>query len=67
MVDSVRIKEIHACLGAGEFAYYGDPPTPYATSVAWNVDKIVKAFGINYNPDGTLQTVLLNPPAPPTP
>jgi len=66
MVDSVRLKEIHACLGAGEFAYYDNNgnPTPYVMHIARNIDFLMKSFGIYYNPDGSIQSVVLNP-APP--
>jgi hypothetical protein len=66
MVDSVRLKEIHACLGAGEFAYYDNNgnPTPYNMHIARNIDFLMKSFGIYYNPDGSIQSVVLNP-APP--
>lgn len=62
MVDSVRIKEIHAMLGAAEYALdqNGDP---VYMSIARNVDLLAKALGINYNPDGTkLEVDLNNPP-----
>jgi len=66
MVDSVRLKEIHACLGAGEFAYYNNSgtATPYVMHIARNIDFLMKSFGIYYNPDGSIQSVVLNP-APP--
>lgn len=67
MVDSIRVKEIHACLGASEFAYYADTNgdlKPYFMGVARNIDFLVKSFGIYYNPDGTLQSVVLNPTPP---
>ena len=68
MVDSVRLKEIHACLNAGEYSYYLDTNgnlKPYFMGVARNIDFLVKSFGIYYNPDGTLQSVVLNPTPPP--
>ena len=66
MPDSILIKEIHACLGAGEFAYYNNSgtPTPYVMHIARNIDFLMKSFGIYYNPDGYIQSVVLNP-APP--
>lgn len=69
MVDSIRIKEIHACLGASEFAYYDNNgnPTPYNMHIARTLDLLAKSFGIYYNPDGTLQSVLLNPAPPESP
>lgn len=69
MPDSVRIKEIHACLGAGEFAYYRDANgnlQPYVMHLARNLDFLIKSLGIYYNPDGSIQSVVVNP-TPPTP
>jgi hypothetical protein len=61
----LMVQEIHACVGAADFSYYGtNPSNPYKTSIAWNVDKIVRSFGINYDPSGAVQTVVLNPPNP---
>lgn len=70
MVDSVRIKEIHACLGAGEYAFYDNngTPTEYYMHIARNLDYLCKSFGLYYKPDGTLLDIRanINPP-PPTP
>ena len=60
MVDSVRIKEIHACLGAGEFAYQdnnSDPPIPAYMHIARKVDYIAKALGICFNLSGEILSV----------
>lgn len=60
MVDSVRIKEIHACLGAGEFAYQdkdSNPPTPAYMHIARKVDYIAKALGINFDLSGEIMSV----------
>lgn len=51
MVDSVRIKEIHACLGAGEFAYFA-PDTPIFMNVARKLDYVAKVWGVNFDQDG---------------
>jgi hypothetical protein len=59
----LMIQEIHACIGPKDFS--GTPENPPVIGVAWNVDKIVRSFGINYNPDGTVQTPPTTPP--PTP
>jgi hypothetical protein len=62
----LMIQEIHACLGASDFSFYGaNPRAATKTSVAWGVDKIVRSFGINYASDGSVQNVVLNPPTPP--
>ncbi len=63
MGDSIRIKEIHACLGAGEFAYYTDDNgdlQPYYMHMARNLDYLCKAFGLYYKPDGTLMDIRSN-------
>lgn len=51
MVDSVRIKEIHACLGAGEFAYQdnGSNPVPAYMNIARKLDYLCKIWGLYYD------------------
>lgn len=67
MVDSVRVKEIHACLGANEFAYYDNNGTltPYQMHIARNLDYLMKTFGLYYNPDGTLMSITTDVSIPP--
>ncbi|PHV63194.1 hypothetical protein [Cyanobacterium aponinum] len=60
MPDSVRLKEIHACLGAGEFSYYQNSNgdfQPYYEHLARKIDRIAKAIGIMFNPDGSIMSV----------
>lgn len=60
MVDSIRIKEIHACLGAAEFAYQDnkvDPPVPAYMHLARKIDYIAKALGINFDLSGKIMSV----------
>ncbi|WP_342597696.1 hypothetical protein VKI21_06960 [Cyanobacterium aponinum UTEX 3222] len=60
MVDSVRLKEIHACLGAGEFAYQDngiDDPSPAYMHIARKVDYIAKALGICFDLSGEILSV----------
>lgn len=54
-----KIDEIHACLGAGEFAYYtdGGEPKPYYMNIARKLDWFAKAYGVAFNPDGSIITV----------
>ncbi|BAQ67075.1 hypothetical protein GM3709_3840 (plasmid) [Geminocystis sp. NIES-3709] len=59
MVDSVRLKEIHACLGAGEFAYYPNPENPsemlpFFMNIARKLDWFAKGYGVAFNPDGSV-------------
>lgn len=69
MPDSIRIKEIHACLGAGEYSFYEDDNgelAVYYMHIARNIDYLVKSFGLYYKPDGTLVDIRSNvvPPSP---
>lgn len=59
MVDSIRIKEIHAMLGAEEYAYYDNngTPEPRVTSAGWYLERIARALGISYHPDGKIMSV----------
>lgn len=59
MVDSIRIKEIHACLGAKDFSYYDDngTPTEFYMSIARKLDWFAKAYGVAFNPDGTVMEI----------
>jgi hypothetical protein len=58
MVDSVRVKEIHSCLGASEFSYINnDPTTPIYMHIARKVDYIAKALGIAFNGDGSIMGI----------
>jgi hypothetical protein len=58
MVDSVRVKEIHSCLGASEFSYINnDPTTPIYMHMARKVDYIAKALGIAFNGDGSIMGI----------
>lgn len=58
MVDSVRVKEIHSCLGASEFSYINnDPTTPIYMHIARKVDYIAKALGLAFNGDGSLMDI----------
>lgn len=59
--DSLRIQEIHAILGAEEYAL-DENGDPIYMSIARNVDLLAKALGINYNPDGTKLEIDLNEP-----
>ena len=57
MPDSVRIKEIHAALGAGQYGV--NPMTPQFPRV-WNLGMMIHALtmanGLNISPDGTPRT-----------
>lgn len=59
MVDSVRIKEIHATLGAGEFATWDDngTPTERYMHMARTLDWLAKAWGLQFNPDGSMMDI----------
>lgn len=58
MVDSVRVKEIHSCLGASEFSYVNnDPTTPIYMHMARKLDYIAKALGIAFNGDGSIMGI----------
>ena len=61
MVDSIRVKEIHAILGSGEYALDANG-NPVYMHLARQIDLLAKALGINYNPDGTELEVDLNEP-----
>lgn len=63
----LMIQEIHACLGAGEFAYYDNNGTltPYQMHIARNIDYLMKTFGLYYNPDGTLMSITTDVAIPP--
>jgi hypothetical protein len=52
----LKIDEIHACLGASEFAYYDDSgqQREYYMSIARKLDWFAKAYGVAFNPDGTI-------------
>jgi len=55
-----QIKEIHACLGAGEFAYQDngiDDPSPAYMHIARKVDYIAKALGICFDLSGEILSV----------
>lgn len=55
-----QIKEIHACLGAGEFAYQDngiDDPSPAYMHIARKVDYIAKALGIHFDLSGEILSV----------
>lgn len=56
MVDSIRIKEIHACLGAGEASYYTDANGDVQEVVmhlARKIDLLCKFVGLNFALDGS--------------
>lgn len=55
MVDSIRIKEIHACLGARDFAF-SDPTvgTPIYMNLGRKIDLLCKAFGLMFDSDGNI-------------
>lgn len=54
--QDLMIQEIHACLGASEFAYYEEngQPKAYFMSIARKLDWFAKAYGVAFNPDGTI-------------
>lgn len=54
MVDSIRIKEIHATLGAGEWAYQDEDLTPAYMNLSRKVDLLAKANGLSFNLDGSI-------------
>lgn len=57
MVDSIRIKEVHACLGAEEFSYYEDDngdQQPYYMNIARTLTWFARAYGISFKPDGEI-------------
>lgn len=51
-----QIAEIHACLGADEFATYDDGGTKqkYYMNIARKLDWFAKAYGVAFNPDGSI-------------
>lgn len=55
----LMIQEIHACLGAGEFAYYmdGGNPQPYRMNMARLLQQFARAYGVAYKPDGSIISV----------
>jgi hypothetical protein len=58
MVDSVRVKEIHSCLGASEFSYINNnPTTPIYMHMARKLDYIAKVLGIAFNGDGSIMGI----------
>jgi hypothetical protein len=56
-MDSTKVDEIHAVLGAGEFAYLNNSQTPVTMNIARNIDYLMKTFGLYYNQDGTLMSI----------
>jgi len=61
MPDSVRLKEIHAALDSGYFAY--DPDDPEKNRIAnlgYYIERIARVLGISVNPDGTIRSVRNN-------
>lgn len=54
MVDSIRIKEIHACLGAGEASYYNEQGTPkeVVMNIARKLDLLCKWQGLSVKMNG---------------
>lgn len=59
MVDSVRIKEIHAVLGASEFAYSDgiNGSNPAFMHLSRKVDYLCKVWGLFFNLDGSVMSV----------
>jgi hypothetical protein len=58
--QDLMIQEIHACLGASEFAYSdnkADPPIPVYMHIARKVDYIAKALGVNFDLTGKIMSV----------
>ena len=62
---STKIEEIHACLGAGEYAYY-NVNLPVEMHMARNLDYLMKSLGLYYNPDGTLMSITTDVSIPPS-
>lgn len=56
MGSELMIQEIHACLGAGEFAYYMDngEARPYYMNLSRLVQTIGRAYGVSFKPDGSI-------------
>lgn len=53
----LKIQEIHACLGAGEFAYYEDDTgelQPYHMNMARLLQRFARAYGVSFKADGTI-------------
>ncbi len=48
-----KIDEIHACLGAGEFAYDNQANEAYM-NIARRLDTLCKAYGVAFNLDGSI-------------
>jgi hypothetical protein len=59
MGSELMIQEIHACLGAGEFAYYldGGQPQPYKMNMARLLQTFARAYGVAFKPDGSILPV----------
>jgi hypothetical protein len=59
MGSELMIQEIHACLGAGEFAYYldGGQPQPYRMNMARLLQTFARAYGVAFKPDGSILAV----------
>ena len=55
----LMVQEIHACLGAGEFAYYMDNgnPQPYKMNMARLLQTFARAYGVAFKPDGSILPV----------
>lgn len=56
MGAELMIQEIHACLGAGEFAYYLDngEPKPYKMHIARTLQTFARAYGVAFKPNGEI-------------
>jgi hypothetical protein len=57
MAWDLLIQEIHATLGADEFAYTPGTTDERYLNMARNIDYLAKSFGLYYSPDGTVLNI----------
>lgn len=56
MVDSIRIKEIHAALYANKFAV-DESGDPRVANLGYYIERIARILGISVNPDGSVRSI----------
>lgn len=56
MVDSIRIKEIHAALYANKFAF-DESGDPRVANLGYYIERIARILGISVNPDGSVRSI----------
>lgn len=60
MVDSIKVQEIHAALGASQYAYYTDPNgviKPVVYNIARRLEELAEAFGISFYLNGDIKPI----------